>query len=323
MLYQVDRKNKWGYINSTGDVVVPIEWDACTDFAEGYGAVTDGQDVKIVNARGTIVGCCKNVFPNIVATYSNGLLKVVARDSRKCGYIDAFGRWRTPAIYVRSSDFGNEVAVVATESVKIKGIIDCNGVWKCQPKYYEIFEFDHNTSSTVAFVIEGDDLKCFLVDKEGNQVGDSVYDYGNPPSEGLIPVEREFRWGVVTEAGELVIPFTFDGIYPFHEGMAVAKGANGLLGIIDRCGHWLIHPTFHNIDRFSEGLCAAAIDDESGREMWGYIDPSGNWIIEPRLGVAWMFRGGVARFDTYSSDEDEDEPTQIGYIDRSGQSIWE
>lgn len=45
----------------------------------------------------------------------------------------------------------------------------------------------------------------------------------------------------------------------------------------------------------------------------GYIDRSGNWVIEPRFLMAEQFSGGVARV------QDE---TGFGLIDASGAFIW-
>ena len=281
--------------------------------------------LEIVNTEGSIVGRCETVVPPVTCRFSNGLLCLCHRDSRKVGYIDVRGDWIIPPIFQRAEAFHNQVAIAYGPS-RGEGIIDRTGSWKCDPVYHQIFDFDEETSSTIAYVhvahvpgVRGR-LRCVLVDEEGNQVGDECYDHGHRGGQGLVPVARGTQWSVVTHAGELVIPFAFHGIDPFSEGVAVTRGADGRVGAIGKRGRWVIKPTFTSMNRFSEGLCAAAVEDDSGRLKWGYIDGDGNWVIEPAFGEAWELRNGVALVSIHAVNEDEDEFG--GYIDRSGEFIW-
>jgi hypothetical protein len=52
-------------------------------------------------------------------------------------------------------------------------------------------------------------------------------------------------------------------------------------------------------------------------KKWGYIDPSGNIIIEPQFeGFAYDFEHGVARIDDSNSE-------LVGYVDKTGKYIWQ
>ena len=51
-------------------------------------------------------------------------------------------------------------------------------------------------------------------------------------------------------------------------------------GYIDKSGEYVIDPQFSDAMEFSEGL-AAVLDPES--ELWGYIDESGSYVIEPQF----------------------------------------
>ena len=45
----------------------------------------------------------------------------------------------------------------------------------------------------------------------------------------------------------------------------------------------VIEPVFHDCEPFSEGLALVEIKDDSGERFYGYIDKTGNFVIEPKL----------------------------------------
>lgn len=317
MLYYARCGEKWGYIDASGTVVVPIEATECTLFAEGLGGVLYGEDLDIVDSKGNLVGHHKNVITLVEAEYSNGLLCICDRDTRKVGYIDRSGKWVINPTFRDARDFGNGVAIAQGLESSNVGIVDTNGDWMCVPKFYRVFNFDESTASTLGFSRE---FGCRLVDKSGNPVCDDRYDAGHRAGEGLIPVERNSKWGVVTETGDTVIPFKFDGIDPFSGGYAPTRTADKKFGVLDREGNWAIQPKFDFIDEFGEGLFAAATTVDS-QLAWGYIDVDGAWVIEPSFGEVGTFKGGVAYVRPLSSDGEEVD--DFGYINRCGHYIWE
>lgn len=48
------------------------------------------------------------------------------------------------------------------------------------------------------------------------------------------------------------------------------------VGYINKSGEVVIEPQFRKADSFSEGLAAVEKD-----KQWGYINTSGNWVVEP------------------------------------------
>lgn len=63
-----------------------------------------------------------------------------------------------------------------------------------------------------------------------------------------------------------------------------------------------------------------ACDEETG--LWGYIDETGAWVIEPQFGRAYHFHGGCAIVDTQDVPDWEGECTQ-GVIDETGAYLLE
>ncbi len=82
---------------------------------------------------------------------------------------------------------------------------------------------------------------------------------------------------------------------------------NYLWGYVDHTGNLVIEPRFHDASDFSEGLAAVRVD-------WarGYIDTTGRYVIEPQYEKASAFHDGVA------------EVTANGckiYINRHGEAV--
>jgi len=106
--------------------------------------------------------------------------------------------------------------------------------------------------------------------------------------EPLFPVRNQVRWGFVSRAGELEIPFRFERARPFSEGLAAVRMA-GLWGFIDLAGEMVIKPQFDEVEGFSEGLSLVRLCDR-----YGYIDHSGHYVINPFYGQAVPFAQGLA-----------------------------
>ncbi|MFI4862016.1 MAG: WG repeat-containing protein [Phycisphaerales bacterium JB063] len=101
------------------------------------------------------------------------------------------------------------------------------------------------------------------------------------------------KWGFVDAKGNALTAFVFDWAGDFRHGRGLVQttlAGEPVMGYIDadfdREGDWAISPRFALVDAkdtaargFYDGLAAARDDDG----LWGYIDPAGKWVIEPRF----------------------------------------
>jgi hypothetical protein len=126
------------------------------------------------------------------------------------------------------------------------------------------------------------------------------------PVSAPIHGETSDLFGFINEAGDIVIPFSYAGCSHFFEGKAVVIDGTRKSGFIDAQGKLSISPRFEGTGRYYGGLCA--IDG-------GYIDHSGNWLIEPQFLVSSEFSEGCA----FASRDGEN----FGFIDYRGQFIGE
>jgi hypothetical protein len=123
------------------------------------------------------------------------------------------------------------------------------------------------------------------------------------------------RIGFYDKTGRLAIPG------PFWSAGAVSRFVDGLAGVqvfgteqkgfIDSSGQWVINPQFDQVAEFSDGLAAV----RTGPAGWGFIDKRGAFVIPPQFVSVNTsgFSGGLAAVSV--------DGKLRGYIDRTGKFV--
>lgn len=114
----------------------------------------------------------------------------------------------------------------------------------------------------------------------------------------LKPVSLDGKWGYADESGRIVIRHQFEEVGPFSDGLAaVAIGTDpNAKSFIS--GH--SKEGFYHIQLIREDL------------RWGYIDESGEFIIQPQFNYGFPFSGGLAGVRV---------GRKLGYINKSGRLV--
>ena len=187
---------------------------------------------------------------------------------------------------------------------------------------------------------------CGFIDKSGSVVIEMKFFEATPFSEGLAVVKTqekgflsqpETMWGFINRTGRIIFEANFDRLYAFSEGVAIAvrgrkfflidktgheiisfskdeiqlefvgnqKFSEGLIvaydtktskcGFIDKTGEFVIEPQFENAANFSEGLARVSIK-ENYREYLGFINPTGEFVISPQFDIDSDFPRGTTDF---------------------------
>lgn len=134
----------------------------------------------------------------------------------------------------------------------------------------------------------------------------------------------EYKWGFLTEVGQLAIDDKYDDLREFSDGLS-AMSINGLWGYVDKSGNETIPARFRTVKTFSEGIAVTQdlngkfhlltrngeviadsleYDDVSKFEedksvvnrgyLFGFIDKDGKIAIEPTYESARAFDNGIA-----------------------------
>lgn len=216
----------YGYINKSGERVIPARFSEVTPFSEGKAAVRDAKTQKwgFINQEGAWVIPAQY---DDARPFSDGLAAVTLQE--KCGYIDAKGELKLPLENKSCFPFSDGVSVIKN--------VDDQYQW---------------------LSIKGERNSLFKGEAPGK-----VYRLGEI-NEGLLSVkieqEKGQSWCFVNPKGELVLPPQYSGYNPpkFQDGIArvqitveepsIESWNKGELvsvtktGYIDLQGEWVIKP---------------------------------------------------------------------------------
>lgn len=156
---------------------------------------------------------------------------------------------------------------------------------------------------------------CLYVDDTATPVSGAVFDEVRAFSEsGVAPVRIADKWGYITKQGTWLFEPQFDeGEFGFHDGHAtVRKG--GKWGLVSTDGTYTVDLIADKRVSFANGLARVVIDGKTG-----FMDTSGNWVIQPTLWWALDFDKygyAIARIE-----DDGQFGFMEGMIDRSGKWV--
>lgn len=304
-LAAVKRGNKWGYINESEEVVIDFQYDRAYSFSEGkalvekhikeedyylryYYIITPdnnsvplkyaGQNVSIYDPNYNDDDNRLDVMYD--TTLYNGYILVPANSATEKFVFDEYGEAFDDAIYLPTegtlAKYDHYSLIDSEEYVMLYddlGFISARPfnqgmapVYFEDPKekngyYYSFLKKDGTLWS-------GPKFYDFYVNGL-----ESKYQIFNNNSLASI-MNSEGKWGAVNKEGETIIPFKYELLKTFNEGVA-AFSKNGKFGYIDIHGNEVIQPQFDDTTGFNNGLAAvlqgntAYIIDKQGNKVKG------------------------------------------------------
>ena len=258
----------WGYIDKTGRIVIPLQFDWAEPFSEGRAAVILDKKYGYVDGTGRLVIPLQfDASQYREPPPFQGGLAAVKRER-------GADRW----------------ALIDRDGVEIT--IDRDGVpvippWPPRPPF---------SDERIVIAVKGKEgLKYGAADLSGRIAIEPEYERMAPFSEGLAAVKRGDKHGFVDKTGRLVIPFQFDGAAHFQEGRAevmeklpkpevkldgngkYVMTANYRCGFIDQAGQLIVPYRFEVCNDFHEGRAFISIAGQG----WGVINLEGHLVVPP------------------------------------------
>lgn len=241
------KDSKSGYIDKHGNVIIPFMYKALHSPSDNYGTGVNTDIIPFnyedkwgyMHKNGEII-----INPKYTDAYPfvDGLARVNISGTR-CGYINKSGIMVIQAIYIPMGSSNDHYVSGLGFS---EGLADVC-IRDVPPRKYA------------------------YIDKTGNMVIGSIFDYATSFREGLALV----RMGDV-----------FSGNGQTHDG---------LWGYINKKGDIVIRPQYHKASSFKEGLAAVCMGNCLSSGKWGYINKNGDMIISPQYDYASPFCEGLAR----------------------------
>lgn len=209
-LIPVCKDGKYGYIDTSGVVVIPLEYDyAPMVYEDGVAVVAKGQYMSLITKEGKKLGDFVTIVPYIA---KNGILKLTSKD----------------LIHVALLDNGELKEGYIHKDNILAGKMDFEFY---NEGYYGADEF---SSGLIPF--SDDNNKMGFKNSEGQPTIRAIYDTVKPFSDGFAWVKSDMSdstsFMLLDDVGDTVLEDTFDFVGNFVKGKAfVAK--NGKLGVLE------------------------------------------------------------------------------------------
>ncbi len=310
--YPIKCDEKWGFIDESGAVQVPCQYDWVDSYSENLAAVGIGDEVMFINKKGDrvidleledaysfhmgyVVGMLDGrtgvlnrlgewvIQPEYdeVGEFSEGLFYASKNDLY--GFLDQSGEEVISFKYLNATDFKNGGAVV--ENAEGMGVVNISDVPLTSFGYTWVEPFSETGNPSRFKVNE----KFGLLSQTGRILVPAIYDRIGDWSDTLALASNKGKYGFIDFKGDTIIDFKysystkayskskFEGQY-----VKVYQGAN--VGIIDTTGEKIFPAIFEDIGHFDDVLVPV-----KKRGMWGYADLDVNLAIPYRYDQAGSF----------------------------------
>ncbi len=328
LLFPILQNNKWGFINSSGQVVIEPKFDTVDRFSENRAPFGSGSNGKwgFIDSTGQVV-----VEPRFDNAYPFFGGRATVKVGKRSGFIDHSGR-EVGGRFIQVSSFHEERAFGKGGDFQWR-MFDLDGNRITNDSFSNAGGFSEGLA---AFSGRNYTKQAGFIDREGKVVLEltgilpDTQGYGFRGGLAAVYVRRPFYWhqfldigrwgediwGFIDRTGKQVVPLKYDGVSDFSECLATIW-INDKAGIINTSGQMIAQPQFNSIWSFSEGF-AVVQDGEfrSASTRYGYMDKTGKVVIEPRFSSADDFREGLAVVQAVESGKK-------GYIDRTGRFVIE
>lgn len=273
-LVPVSKGGKCGYLDTEGRVVLPLEYDRAASFLGNFAKVTKDKRSFIIDKTGREV--CDKIekleygVDDIIEGYR------AAIKDEKYGLLDETGKFILPCEFDGLERWGITHLVKVEKDGK-EGIYDLSGREIVKPDYDRIntphaegvpvcitlkwYNNEGAISTDGQIILDPNEFSSCDVDEKG----------------GVIIVrDNEGKCGLRRFDGSEITPCLFDHIRGFFaDGTAIAD-IEGLDGLLDRNGEWVIPAEYEGFEEPSEGLIGAKKDGK-----WGFINAQNEWVIAP------------------------------------------
>jgi predicted secreted protein len=303
-VFPVFQDGKWGYIDDSGRMLIPPQFDQALSFSEGLAGVKAGDQYSYIDVYGKSPFGSSYFYANI-DYFEDGLapVKAAVQDmGDRWGYIDKAGRRVIDLNFTLAQAFSEGRAAVCTSTGPLSwGYIDTTGRLITGSTHADAFPFSEGLAA-VQDAVQGGMLWGYL-DREGRQAIGPQFQLARSFHQGLAAVGSGAQYaglGFIDRTGKMVLPQIYDQVTDFSEGLAAVQQAAQDLGevwsLIDTSGKRVVdlarpagQPQIEQVRAFSGGLAAAKLDGK-----WGFIDHGGNFVISPQFEAVDDFQHGLA-----------------------------
>ncbi len=324
--------NKWGYIDTAGNIVIEKKYDDLRPFNDGLAIANYQGQWGFINKQGEAVipHQYRAAFP-----FKDGIARIQNFD-KQYGFIDLKGKMILPDTFDLIFDFNSERA--RAKKGENYGYIDPQGQWVIQPFYKKCGNFDQGYARVYQFgkaglidqsgayaipLEDGYDKIYKNVDgiyrlkKDKNYQFVSVKDFSKKSpiyekatdfQDGIAAVQKDGQWMLIDQNFKKLHAFNADDVKKGGESKWIVK-KNKKYGVMNNQGQDLALAEYDMIFSYSDEYAPYQFS-----EYWGYLDSEGNAVMRPAYPLAWGFKNGYARIINRG---------RIGYINKNLELAFE
>ena len=267
--------NKKGFINiTTGDKIGAV-FDAVYDFSEGLAAVQMGNATGFINTSGELVIPCE-YSNNAIYQFKSGLCNVMT-GSREDGTLKAFYINKTGArMFGEEYDYcmpfsenrafvcaGGEWHIINEKGQRV-GELSFGFHKKTVPSVF--------SDGRAIVVVDG---KYGMVNTDGQYVIEPKYEQISGITEGGAVFKQNGLYGYMNRNGSIIISPRYESLSNFKNGLAVFS-QDHKYGVVDRASTVIVNAEYENITLLDNGLIRISLTDNDII----YMDKYGRIVYE-------------------------------------------
>ncbi len=207
----VEKNGKFGYIDTNGEIAIPIRYIDADDFIGGTASVETVTDYLTIDKNGATV---ENSYYGsydeeeelgdyyVISTGYYGDAGVASRNS---------GKVVLEPTYYSVTDLYNGIFEIMNDSYEY-GFYNANTDTLVEPAYSYIEQF----YETGDFYVESESYLSGVVDVNGNVILESKYDSISAQGSNLYIVQIDGKYGLVQRDGQVLIKPVFEELYPME-----------------------------------------------------------------------------------------------------------
>lgn len=281
--YDAEIEYQYGYIDTTGKLVIPMKYSVAKDFLDGIAIVNEGR------------------YPE-----------------QRTGVIDKRGKVVIPFSYSDISTFNKYgIAIMETEKngTFLKGLIHKSGKIIVEPNYFYIEEIPE---AEIYKTLQGDleNSNYGLMNHKGELIVPNEYtNYIQYDDIKVLVLNHDKKAGMVDYKGNIVIPFDASSISEKQENglffVGKGEGESTRFGLVNKEGKILYPFVLSTYDNFEHGL--ARVSKGENFDQWGLIDTNGKEVVSCDNDYIFPFSEGMATFQDRNGGQ--------GFYDTKGKVV--
>jgi len=279
----------WGFIDHQGEMVVSPQWASVSNFTNGMASVFDGEKYGFVNTSGDLAIPC--TYDQVSNFSADGIAAV--KVGYNWGYINASGETVLEPEFSFAGDFVNGTAIVEN-GVGI-GMIDTAGAFVIPPVYESVNRigstgrFIAKEFSKAMIVNEKEEIVSVLLIDGAEPTPEQLAAYpdGKPLTMIEAPMSNGMTIGMIYDENGTKVSMNVAARLAGNEFFV--RHGTGRMVLLNASGEIVGKEKWDGFGVFSEHVIAVLKNN-----LFGFIDMDGNVVRKPQYTSVTPFDNGAA-----------------------------